>query len=156
MRRLLRGSISQGTGVFYFHWEEHLQAKIQQRLKWPGITSSPWSVHGLGNTGQPLGRHAGRSGRGLLFPYCPGNTTQGTPEDLTHPPWLTAGTRAGTEALSQEALDHPDVSYANHPLKLKWRYLFRIMVYTYSGTYLCVDFKHHIYGRIFFFLIYIC
>ena len=61
------------------------------------------------------------------------------------------GPGQGQRPPSQEALDHPDISYVNHPLKLKWRYLFRIMVYTYSGTYLCVDFKHHIYGRIFFF-----
>ena len=61
------------------------------------------------------------------------------------------GPGQGQRLPSQEALDHPDISYVNHPLKLKWRYLFRIMVYTYSGTYLCVDFKHHIYGRIFFF-----
>lgn len=63
------------------------------------------------------------------------------------------GPGQGQRLPSQQALDHPDISYANHPLKLKWRYLFRIMVYTYSGTYLSVDFKHHIYGRIFFFFL---
>lgn len=81
---------------------------------------------------------------------------------LTPRVWIAAGTgRPGqwTEAscrhwprlprrlTSQETPDHPDVRYVNRHLKLKWRYLFRNMVY----TYLCVDFKPHIYRRFFFF-----
>lgn len=57
------------------------------------------------------------------------------------------------KAPVHENLDHPDICYVNYPLKLKQRYLFRIMVYTYSATYLCMNFKHYTY-RIF--LNYIC
>lgn len=107
-----------------------------------------------------------------FFYYCPGKTAQGNLKaHHTWPvycswhrtrPWQWTNARllvlerelltlTSRKLASPETLDHPDIRYDNYPLKLKWRYLFRIMVYTYCGTYLCMNFKHYVFIGGFFF-----